>query len=317
MRPGRPVPPREPGHPGTYRQGAPSAPGWQPGGPAGPIGPGGPGHAGPTGPGPIGAGGPGGWRQAPRNANPPGAGPAAPPGAGPAAPAGHPPVGHPGGSVDGGYAHVIRASDYPVPPAGPPRPPRPRRPQNPVQPAAEDPANVYVYRDGGERRAGAVGPDESDAAYWYGRREEDDQPAVQQEARGPFEPLVSSTAPPPDPAAGTMQPDPVRCDASPPGSVPADTVPAGPVARGDAPEDPARARARKLEQIKDFYLTAEAIGEENVDKHFDQLLAHQRELISEYFRQSGGGTPEPSSQEQAARQEAVPDEPFVAEKPLA
>jgi hypothetical protein len=34
-------------------------------------------------------------------------------------------------------------------------------------------------------------------------------------------------------------------------------------------------------------MTAEAIGEENVDKHFDQLLAQQRELISEYFKQSG------------------------------
>ena len=46
-------------------------------------------------------------------------------------------------------------------------------------------------------------------------------------------------------------------------------------------------RARKLEQIKDLYLTAEAIGEANVDKHFDQLLAQQRELISDYFRQPG------------------------------
>ena len=50
-------------------------------------------------------------------------------------------------------------------------------------------------------------------------------------------------------------------------------------------------RARKLEQIKDLYLTAEAIGEANVDKHFDQLLAQQRELISEYFRQPGPAGP--------------------------
>jgi len=173
-----------------------------------------------------------------------------------------------------------------------------------------------VYRDGGQR-AGAAGPDESDAAYWYGRREEDDQPAVQQEARGPFEPLVSSTAPPPDPLADAMQPDPVLPAAPTDDSVPADTAPVGTVPGGDVPEDPGRARARKLEQIKDFYLTAEAIGEENVDKHFDQLLAHQRELISEYFRQPGAGTPEPGSQEQAARPEAMPDEPFVAEKPRA
>ncbi len=54
----------------------------------------------------------------------------------------------------------------------------------------------------------------------------------------------------------------------------------------DDADEPIEQRARKLEQIKDFYLTAEAIGEENVDKHFDQLLAQQRELISEYFKQS-------------------------------
>ncbi len=214
---------------------------------------------------------------------------------------------------------MIRASDYPVPPASPPRP---RRPQSPAQPAGEDPANVYVYRDGGGQRVGTTGPDESDAAYWYGRREEDAQPAVQQEARGPFEPLVSSTAPPPDPSSGAAQSDPARSAAPPPDAVPADTGPAdtGPAdtaAPADVPEDPVRARARKLEQIKDFYLTAEAIGEENVDKHFDQLLAHQRELISEYFRQSGAATPEAASQEQAARQDAVPDGSFVAEKPRA
>src|SRR6202000_2470609 len=39
--------------------------------------------------------------------------------------------------------------------------------------------------------------------------------------------------------------------------------------------------------IKDLYRTAEAIGEQNVDKHFDQLMAQQRELISDFFRQSG------------------------------
>ena len=57
------------------------------------------------------------------------------------------------------------------------------------------------------------------------------------------------------------------------------------------PEETAYDRARKLEQIKDLYLTAEAIGEANVDKHFDQLLAQQRELISDYFRQSGPAGP--------------------------
>jgi hypothetical protein len=63
-------------------------------------------------------------------------------------------------------------------------------------------------------------------------------------------------------------------------------VPA-PGAPGEAEQgDTVHAQARKLEQIKDLYLTAEAIGETNVDKHFDQLLAQQRELISDYFKQS-------------------------------
>jgi hypothetical protein len=61
------------------------------------------------------------------------------------------------------------------------------------------------------------------------------------------------------------------------------------VAGDHGDENSAHERARKLEQIKDFYLTAEAIGEQNVDKHFDQLLAQQRELISEYFKQSDAG----------------------------
>ncbi len=62
-------------------------------------------------------------------------------------------------------------------------------------------------------------------------------------------------------------------------------------AADDGLEDTAHAHARKLEEIKDLYLTAEAIGETNVDKHFDQLLAQQRELISEYFKQSSAARP--------------------------
>src|SRR4029077_6014542 len=62
-------------------------------------------------------------------------------------------------------------------------------------------------------------------------------------------------------------------------------------AGNDRREAPEQARARKLEQLKDLYLTAEAIGEQNVDKHFDQLLAQQRELISDYFGQSAAAQP--------------------------
>ncbi len=46
------------------------------------------------------------------------------------------------------------------------------------------------------------------------------------------------------------------------------------------------AAAAKLDQIKDLYLTAEAIGEDALDKHFDQVSQRQRELIREFFERS-------------------------------
>jgi hypothetical protein len=38
-----------------------------------------------------------------------------------------------------------------------------------------------------------------------------------------------------------------------------------------------------LERLADLYETAEAIGPEALDKHFDELLERQRKLISVYF----------------------------------
>ena len=119
------------------------------------------------------------------------------------------------------------------------------------------------------RRAAA-----DDAAYWYDLLAEDQVPQ-QEETRGPFEPLL--------PSSGTPSPaEPVGTEQA---QGPSDA------ARDERPEAPEHAQARKLEQLKDLYLTAEAIGEQNVDKHFDQLLAQQRELISEYFRQSAAAKP--------------------------
>jgi hypothetical protein len=143
---------------------------------------------------------------------------------------------------------------------------------------------VFVYRDiSAPPEQPAAGrparePTEHDAAYWYDLLAEDPTPR-HEEARGPFEPLVSSNEP--DPAHG----QPAATAGSAPPDAPPDAAP------DQGPDDVARVRARKLEQLKDLYLTAEAIGEQNVDKHFDQLLAQQRELISEYFRQSTGAAP--------------------------
>jgi hypothetical protein len=48
----------------------------------------------------------------------------------------------------------------------------------------------------------------------------------------------------------------------------------------------------KMDQIKDLYLTAEAIGEDALDKHFQQVSERQRQLIREYFDQVLGGQAE-------------------------
>ena len=58
-------------------------------------------------------------------------------------------------------------------------------------------------------------------------------------------------------------------------SGPADTVP------GSAQE--------KMEQIKELYLTAEAIGEDALTKHFELLSQRQHDLIREFFEKAGLG----------------------------
>ena len=253
VRPGGPMPPRDPAYPAPPGQGPGQGSG------AGRHA-GGPGYAAPGGyrPGPAGA---------PRSA----------------------------GEFDGGYAKVIRASDLPVRPAGPTQPPGPGRLSDPArsQDSARSapPADVYIYRDTeglpGDLGSAASGPDQNDPAYWYDLPGTGSASSGPGETRGPFEPLVSSADPP-----GTTPRVSASADALPiPGEPPPD--PAYPAEPGPAAGEGQQGtdHARKLEQIKDLYLTAEAIGEANVDKHFDQLLAQQRELISEYFKQSGAARP--------------------------
>ena len=186
-----------------------------------------------------------------------------------------------GGTFDGGYAQVIRATDDPARWSSRVPRPVPGHPAGPAGPASPGPADadVFVYRDPDAQLARpatdspARDPAELDTAYWYDLLAEGTAPR-REETRGPFEPLQSS--------GGTS---------SGPGAAPTGTEPAATRPGQAPPDDMAQARARKLEQLKDLYLTAEAIGEENVDKHFDQLLAQQRELISEYFRQSASARP--------------------------
>ncbi len=189
---------------------------------------------------------------------------------------------------------MIRAEDLPTPTVGPARPPGSgRRAESQAQPAnsSESEPDVYVYReDGGP----AARSSEGNAAYWYDDVGTENTPAPDAGTRGPFEPLVSSSDPPH--TAGSAAPA---------------AEPAGP----GSPEDPEPAPDRKLEQIKDLYLTAQAIGEENVDKHFDHLLAQQRELISEFFRQSG--TPGRPASSAGAAPPTPPEGAEVAAEPPA
>ncbi len=60
--------------------------------------------------------------------------------------------------------------------------------------------------------------------------------------------------------------------------------PAGGQVAPDA-EAAARAARAKLDQLKDLYLTAEAIGEDALMRHFDEVSQRQHDLIRDYFKQ--------------------------------
>ena len=103
------------------------------------------------------------------------------------------------------------------------------------------------------------------------------RPAPVEAPRGPFEPAR--------PGQGSVRP------ASVTGSVelpPADYQPPVP----PPPRALAPGAAAKLDQIKDLYVTAEAIGPDALDKHFDQVSQRQRELIREFFQRSEPGDAE-------------------------
>ena len=101
------------------------------------------------------------------------------------------------------------------------------------------------------------------------------RPAPIAAPRGPFEPARPSQPPRSASITGSVEPPPATFAAPAP-------APAAPPVR-PIPE----AAAAKLDQIKDLYLTAEAIGEDALDKHFDQVSQRQRELIREFFERSG------------------------------
>ena len=110
----------------------------------------------------------------------------------------------------------------------------------------------------------------------------------QDTARGPFEPaqvaslgsVTDDTAVPAPGETAAPRPEGSAVAAEVAGAEPIDTLPA--------------AATDKLDQIKDLLITAEALGEANLDRHFERVSNRQRELIREFFDQAMPGR-EPES----------------------
>jgi len=102
------------------------------------------------------------------------------------------------------------------------------------------------------------------------------RPGELEAPRGPFEP--PRTAPALTDAAPVEAFSGPQTGAAPEvAPVPAEAEQADPA--GTLPP----AAAKKLDQIKDLLITAEAIGETNLDRHFERVSQRQRELIREFF----------------------------------
>jgi hypothetical protein len=142
--------------------------------------------------------------------------------------------------------------------------------------------------------ASAYGPDDPaygpTAAGWRQRDDDAVQPADDSvpapapeepdgAVRGPFEPLRSAGDAPVE--AGLA--DAILAEPEP-----------DDVLDFSSPTDP---EAGTVGELRDLYLTAEAISPVRLDRHFDELLERQRRLITEYFTESSGPVP------------AEPDEP--------
>lgn len=119
---------------------------------------------------------------------------------------------------------------------------------------------------------------------------------------GSTQPAAPASSPPPSPPTPSPSPQPAAAPQKPSGPKSVAASPSAarpPSAARSASTAPRPARpkpsvpagpppppgAAKLEQIKDLYLTAEAIGEDALDQHFEQVSEKQRQLIKEYFDQ--------------------------------
>jgi hypothetical protein len=110
---------------------------------------------------------------------------------------------------------------------------------------------------------------------------------------GSSESAAAAKSRPGEPSPATPKPFSVWEKAPKPSQEPGDTPGAGRDSRRDGAYEPGHAEPpsadteQKLEQLKDLYLTAQAIGEDALDKHFDQVSEMQRSLIREFFEKAG------------------------------
>jgi hypothetical protein len=195
----------------------------------------------------------------------------------------------------------------PVPAEPLPAEPLPAEPL-PAEPDRLDPADPATPATPAESAASELDPayDEAAGPEPYVAPDDFNTGARTEPFRGPFEP------PPGQPKLSDFVPtssgsahdsDAAGPEPSPPASSPAPgngSAPTGATLDGAALSDALRGPAseEKLEKIKDLYLTVEAIGDDNVGKHFDELMTRQRELISEYFKETGIGGQGPHSSTQ-------------------
>jgi hypothetical protein len=226
----------------------------------------------------------------------------------PGAPARYDPPAYrePAGAVD--PAVYFSAPDEPAPPAGPAPEREPAQLAEPAhlaepaqlaesaqsaepllsaEPSAVPAASAVAEPAAASRRA------EPEA---YEAPEDPDTGARTEPFRGPFEPprgqpKLSDFVP-----SSSASAEPAGRDESTGPDEPGEPEPAAATdPRATLAPAPPGASAEKLEKIKDLYLTVEAIGDDNVGKHFDELMTRQRELISDYFKETGIGKGRPQA----------------------
>ena len=170
-----------------------------------------------------------------------------------------------------------------VPPAPPVSPASPPKPGNATASAPSSHlADARSYEPAPETQTeDAYSPD--DPGYgppdpsWYARRQQERQeqeeeesrwhPAAEElrQARGAFEPLPSQTA---------------SADSQTAGPSSAEKLLLAAIGGPGHDQDP-------VGQIKDLYLAAEGVGDETLERRYEELMDRQRQLIREYFNESG------------------------------